>query len=90
MESLDFLRVIDVEKFCLHEVERPADCRFVTLSYKWGDVAACTLRADNIHALSRPGGLSAAMDTLPQTVVDAIEVVRSLGERYLWVDALVR
>jgi hypothetical protein len=89
LENLDFLRVIDVDKMCLYETKRPGSCRFVALSYKWGDVAACTLRADNIHALSRPGGLSAVMDTLPQTIIDAIEVVRTLGERFLWVDSFV-
>lgn len=36
MEKLDFLRVIDVERMCLVEIEDPGTCRFIALSYMWG------------------------------------------------------
>ena len=88
MQKPRFLRVIDVEKFCIKEVANLVQCRFIALSYVWGGAQIVKLQQANMSALMRPDGLLQFMHALPQTVVDAVEVVHSMGERYLWVDSL--
>lgn len=46
------------------------------------------LQRENFDMLSTPGGLEIIFPKLPKTVRDAIDLVRSLGETYLWIDAL--
>ncbi|KAK0620808.1 heterokaryon incompatibility protein-domain-containing protein, partial [Immersiella caudata] len=82
-------RVIDV--LTLRVVDAPPDCPYVALSYVWG--AAKVYKAYKADFQPRPDGasfldLGAVADQIPQTVLDAIEVVKMLGARYLWVDAL--
>ncbi|CAH0052756.1 unnamed protein product [Clonostachys solani] len=88
MQKLDFLRVIDVERMCLVEIENPGTCRLIALSYMWGGDQKCKLEGSHLQAWSQPGGLSTIANTLPLTIRDSIEVVKRLGERYLWVDSL--
>lgn len=88
MQKPGFLRAIDVEVFCIKEILDPARCRYVALSYVWGGSSTVKLTQGNMLDLMSEGGLRRYMHKLPQTVVDAIEVVRRLGERYLWTDAL--
>ncbi|MCJ1284138.1 hypothetical protein MMC26_003469 [Xylographa opegraphella] len=88
MQKPGFLRVIDVEKFCVKEVAKPAECRFIALSYVWGGAKMIKLQHTNMEALMSRNGLLPFMDSLPQTIVDAIEVVHAMGERHLWVDSL--
>ncbi|MCJ1399500.1 hypothetical protein MMC11_002702 [Xylographa trunciseda] len=88
MKKPTFLRVIDVEDFCVKEVANPAQCRFIALSYVWGGADMVKLQHANMDALMRRNGLLQFMHALPQTIVDAIEVVHAMGERYLWSDAL--
>ncbi|KAI0630009.1 heterokaryon incompatibility protein-domain-containing protein, partial [Trametes polyzona] len=60
---------------------------YLALSYVWGpasDQPHCTTRA-NFATYVREGIDS---KTLPQTIRDAIHVVRALGYRYLWLDSL--
>lgn len=58
--------------------------RYMTLSHRWGKVnlPKCTK--------SKLGGLQKGFDvsTLPTTFRDAIEVTRSFGIRFLWIDSL--
>lgn len=82
-------RVIDVATFRV--VDAPPDCPYVALSYVWG--TANVYKAYKADFQPRPDGtcfldLSTVADQIPQTVLDAIEVVKMLGARYLWVDAL--
>ncbi|KAG7293564.1 hypothetical protein NEMBOFW57_003617 [Staphylotrichum longicolle] len=77
------LRVIDVEARCV--VKAPHGCRYLALSYVWGNARQVLLKRTNRKAFSRPGGLP---DGIPQTIEDAMALCRMLGERYLWVDAL--
>ena len=42
----------------------------------------------NMESLMRKDGLLEVVHALPQTITDAIEVVKGMGERYLWTDAL--
>ncbi|KAF2655382.1 HET-domain-containing protein [Lophiostoma macrostomum CBS 122681] len=55
-------------------IQCPPDCDYIALSYVWGGV--------------QPVAGALEKKCLPQTIEDAITVTRSLGRRYLWVDAL--
>lgn len=57
---------------------------YLALSYCWGSNQPYVLTTKNIEALMRE--LDVKM--LPRTILDAIEVTKTLGFKYLWVDAL--
>lgn len=85
----DFLRVIDVDKKCV--IAAPPDCRYLSLSYVWGDRKEMESRlwlstVVNREAFEKEGGLD--VQALPKGISDAMELVSMIGERYLWVDAL--
>jgi hypothetical protein len=46
------------------------------------------LKADNFKQLSAAGSLEAIRTELPKTVNNAIDLVKAMNERYLWVDGL--
>ncbi|OJA09064.1 hypothetical protein AZE42_11494 [Rhizopogon vesiculosus] len=79
------MRVLDVVRMAI--VQAPRSCRYVALSYLWGGTGEDyrTTQA-NLKQRSRSGGLD--ISVLPVTILDTIEVVRQLDERYLWIDAL--
>lgn len=83
-------RVIDVgyeelsTTLKLHVPKHQEYGSYVALSYCWGGQQPTITTLDNIGA--RTAAISFA--ELPQTVRDAVAVTRSLGIRYLWVDAL--
>ncbi|CZR52871.1 uncharacterized protein PAC_02748 [Phialocephala subalpina] len=84
-----FLRVIDIEKNCV--IAAPPHCRYLSLSYVWGDRKEMKSRlwlstAKNRDAFEKEGGLD--VQSLPKTISSAIELVSMMGERYLWIDAL--
>ena len=56
----------------------------MTLSHRWGTASFLNLTKDNIGTLEAGGPLS----TLPKTFREAVEIVRRLGERFLWIDSL--
>ncbi|OXV05664.1 hypothetical protein Egran_06568 [Elaphomyces granulatus] len=73
---------IDVVDHCL--VPATSAVKYFALSYMWGtDEMSKTLLA-NYESRCQIGGLPTR---LPNTISDAIALVRALGERYLWVDA---
>jgi Heterokaryon incompatibility protein (HET) len=80
------LKVIDVNDMCI--TDALPDCRYLALSYVWGDAVSRggvqTTRENNASRRIR-GGLNG---NFPPAIKDALELVRSLGERYLWVDAI--
>ncbi|GAB7351892.1 hypothetical protein MBLNU459_g2435t1 [Dothideomycetes sp. NU459] len=82
------LRAINVHDLCLAEISNPAECRFVSLSYVWGGARTLRLRSSNIDNLMRKNGLLRYIRELPQTILDAIEVVKAIGEQWLWVDSI--
>lgn len=84
--GLYFLRLIDVETDCL--VEKRNLERYVALSYVWGAVSNFRLTKANRAALLTPGSLKKVSNLLPKTIKDTITLVRRLGVRFLWVDAL--
>jgi hypothetical protein len=63
---------------------------YVALSYVWGDVPMFKTKRSNIEVLLQPGALYNKGNgiVLPDTIRDAIHLVKALGERYLWVDCL--
>jgi hypothetical protein len=65
----------------------PDDYRpsYLTLSYCWG-IANNSARTTRAKTAQRREGF--AVDTLPKTIREAIQVTRLLGYRYLWVDAI--
>lgn len=76
------LRLVDVQKRCLttstlHE-------RYVALSYVRGKGTKGVLTKSTIENYFCEGSLTEK--TLPQLIVDTMEVVARLGEKFLWVD----
>jgi hypothetical protein len=71
-------RVIDVSNYGY------ARGRYAALSYCWGDVLPLRLTKDVFEQFEK----SMPISHLPKTFRDAIEATRSLGLRYLWIDAL--
>jgi Heterokaryon incompatibility protein (HET) len=86
--QLDTLNLVDVTSEAL--VTLPSSTSFVVLSYVWGDTPMFKTQTSNIHILRQPGSLSSSNTeiVLPDTIRDAIYLVKELGERYLWVDCL--
>lgn len=81
---LDLGRTYDTISPKLH-ISTPGEKSFYTaLSYCWGRFQDIITTQANMsqHVLGIP------LDTLPQTIRDAIRVTRKLGYQYLWVDAL--
>ncbi len=90
-EPPDFLRLIDIEKWCLIELhnEDTRHRRYVALSYIWGGARNFALNKSNIRQLHRSFGLVPFLEQkVPKTIRDAMIAVQQMGERYLWVDAL--
>jgi hypothetical protein len=83
-------RVIDVdtkntEQLVSLHIGRPQEKgKYTALSYQWGGAQQIATITANIQTLK--SGIP--INTLSQTVQDAIKVTRDLRFRYLWVDAL--
>jgi hypothetical protein len=83
------LLLIDVHQGCL--VERAGSVRYFALSYVWGQMSdTAETRLSNISELSIPGAITADSTNLnlPETIRDAIRLVKILEGRYLWIDRL--
>ncbi|VUC24491.1 unnamed protein product [Clonostachys rosea] len=57
---------------------------YTALSYCWGGPQPVLLTMENLEHMTE----RVHYELLPQTIKDAIKVTRSLGIRYLWVDAI--
>lgn len=70
-------------------VLKPAQTRYIALSYVWGDVKVATTTKSNLENLKKPGTIGPHVELLaiPKTIRDALRLVSLLNERYLWVDA---
>jgi hypothetical protein len=92
IETLQFkeihqhILVFDVEDHCL--VTLPPAARYLALSYVWGSVEQPTTRKSNFESFKARYGLDSVYSQLPKAIVDAVDFVKALGERYLWVDTL--
>jgi hypothetical protein len=70
------IRVVDVHRRMVVTWDATQQLPYIALSYVWGNVE------------QKGAVLNTRLDRLPQTIEDAMEVVRKLGKDYLWVDAL--
>lgn len=80
------LILIDAEKMCLVPVAPGNPVRYVALSYVWGYIAQPTLTKAVLETWTSDGQLGDV--EVPRTIRDAIQLVRMIGYRYIWVDAL--
>ncbi|KAI8719800.1 HET domain-containing protein [Fusarium sp. LHS14.1] len=85
-EKTSNFRLLDLQTKCVRYM--PLGTRYVTLSYVRGQEDGFKLLQNNFDFLQTPDALDKIAPELPRTVTDAMELVRSLGERFLWVDAL--
>ena len=82
-----YFGVIDVQDMCLSSL--PKGTRYVALSYIWGNIPKpFTTSIENVRKLQAPRGIESVFSSLSRTIQDAIDLVRELGERYLWVDSI--
>jgi hypothetical protein len=78
-------RVIDLELGCVRRAH--LDDKYIALSYVWGQLPMFKLLKSNHDLLASEGSLNVVRQNLPKTVNDAIDLVRNINERYLWIDA---
>lgn len=84
--GLKAFRVVDVEDMCIADAQ--VGCRYLTLSYSWGKAQSPRLLKDNKTQLMTAHALEPLRGELPRTLRDAIDLVRRMGERYIWIDRL--
>jgi hypothetical protein len=77
--------LVDVKENCLTEAS--SDYEYLALSYVRGGVAIPETKQHDLEHLKQPQSLNVLLSRAPAVVQDAIEVVRRLDKRYLWVDA---
>ncbi|KAF3016259.1 hypothetical protein E8E14_012766 [Neopestalotiopsis sp. 37M] len=80
------LRAIDVDQACI--VTLPNSAPYIALSYVWGKDQRVKLKKANITQLERANCFFEVENAPSRTIIDAMQVTRYLGYRYLWVDAL--
>jgi hypothetical protein len=61
---------------------------YVALSYVWGSKKNYTTDISNIRVHQQQGSLETFLSEIPRVIRDAMDLVRRLGFRYLWVDSL--
>lgn len=86
MVSQSYFGVIDVHEMRLTSL--PKDSKYVALSYVWGEGERYKTTLGNVESHKQPGGLEKVAYQFPRVISDSVRLVRSLGERYLWVDSL--
>ncbi|TPX17525.1 uncharacterized protein E0L32_003168 [Thyridium curvatum] len=78
------IRAIDVQE--KRVVTASTSHQYVALSYVWGEETAPLLTRATLTQYSELNGLDQA--SIPQTIEDAMQFVKDIGLRYLWVDSL--
>lgn len=85
--SKSFFGVIDLTDMCLTKL--PENAKYVALSYTWGQSGHYfKTTTQNVRDLLKKGGLRRMDILMPRTIRDTINLVKDLGERYLWVDSI--
>jgi hypothetical protein len=89
-QHIDELILVDVNNGSLTTLSTSSPITYVALSYVWGNAPMFKTTESNFEHLQQPGALydQGNGTVLPDTVRDAMHLVRALGERYLWVDCL--
>ncbi|KAF2740568.1 HET-domain-containing protein [Polyplosphaeria fusca] len=82
-------RAIDTHHLRVVELPNSPTLDYAALSYTWGPSGADELQLErsNLRALSSDRSLE-RFGGIPDLILDAIHLCRSLGRRYLWVDRL--
>jgi hypothetical protein len=80
--------LIDTQLNCL--VKGGGHSSYVALSYRWAGASGLQTSLSTLERLQRHGEFESQdiLFKIPATVRNAMSLVRSLRERYLWVDAL--
>ncbi|KAI2629519.1 heterokaryon incompatibility protein-domain-containing protein [Hypoxylon sp. NC1633] len=81
------IRLIDVEERRI-VLDTRQEREYVALSYVWGASTQGSLTSHTFKRFSSPNGIPEDPDTIPQTILDTIRLVRDIGFRYLWIDSL--
>ena len=81
-------RVIDVQEERLVEVQSHQNPEYACLSYVWGKYETIKLTSSNLSQLSALRGLSSQRAGISKTIRAAMDVVRAVGKRFLWVDSI--
>src|SRR3569833_175690 len=81
-------RLVSLES--LPRDDSSSELSYWALSYVWGSEARFALTSKTIDDLQQDGSVERLVReaTLPKTLVDTIEFCRSVGQRYVWIDAL--
>ena len=81
--------LVDTLQMCVVRGDR-IEAEYIALSYQWGQTKTLRNTTKVRERLLKPSSLSEwdLACSIPQTIRDAFGVVRLLGYRYLWVDAL--
>ena len=77
VQGADTIRLVETE-------DVPDDAEYMTLSHCWGMVDILKLSTTNFESMKQEVLLSG----LPKTFSDAVDIVRSLKCRFLWIDSL--
>lgn len=85
LEDRTEIRLIDVVDGRLIETNQPL--HYFALSYVWGRAESLQTTLANVDELSQHGALENHPEVC-KVIVDAMNLVRRLDYRYLWVDAL--
>ncbi|KAL9609753.1 MAG: hypothetical protein Q9167_005497 [Letrouitia subvulpina] len=89
-QKLSTIRLVDTQEKCIKNFVQTQDLsipRYAALSYVWGPtVSSYGLLTNDLDHAHKRGFLDSVR--LPATLMDAISLVDSVGERYLWVDRL--
>jgi len=72
----------------LPKTEKGEPAPYVALSYVWGMHKAATHETNISNIMRRKEKFSIKLMDLPLTIQDAIQLVRGLGVRYIWIDSL--
>ncbi|KAI4212476.1 MAG: hypothetical protein LQ351_004728 [Letrouitia transgressa] len=78
------IRLVDVQDYRI--VSATPTEKYVALSYVWGPTTLLLLVQNTISQFSFINGLKHLI--IPRTISDAIQLVKDIGQRYLWVDSL--
>ncbi|KAI3550333.1 hypothetical protein CSPX01_01931 [Colletotrichum filicis] len=87
LENLKFID-LDEEKIVTSARGGVRVTEYATLSYVWGGTQPLILTKENVFEYSSKGSLGPNTPGLPNTVRDAMMLVKALGIKYIWVDAL--
>ncbi|KAI1074212.1 heterokaryon incompatibility protein-domain-containing protein [Whalleya microplaca] len=88
IDPVDPTWLIDMKLQCLVPGQGRAD--FVALSYRWGDAGGLRATSESLSELQTPGIFldPEISQQIPWTILHAMRIVKTLGLRYFWVDAL--